>query len=198
MTDLDPHAIPDTEHEFALDAVRTLLTLTGDDPSREGLLETPKRVVRAFEEWFGGYRIDPKELLAKTFEEAGGYDEMVVVDGIRFSSHCEHHMVPIVGHAVVAYLPNKRVVGLSKLARVVDAFARRLQVQERMTRQIADTVQEVLQPLGVGVVVRAEHLCMTTRGVRKEESTTTTSALLGRFREPEVRAEFMALARSSL
>lgn len=180
-------------------AIRVLLRRAGDDPNREGLLETPSRVMRAYAEWFSGYRVDPEALLSKTFTETEGYDEMVVVEGMRFASHCEHHVVPIIGHATVAYIPDSRIVGLSKLARVVEAFARRLQVQERMTRQIADTIQNVLRPRGVGVVLRAEHLCMTTRGVRREESITTTSALLGVFRDdPAVRSEFLALARAKM
>ena len=178
------------------EAVRTLLELTGDDPSREGLLDTPKRVVKAFGEWFSGYQVDPKTLLQRTFDECGGYDEMVVVDGIRFESHCEHHMTPILGTATVGYIPGKRIVGISKLARVVDAYAKRLIVQERMTRQIAECIAEVLQPLGVGVLISADHLCMTSRGVHKPGSATVTSSLLGIFRaDAEVRAEFLSLAR---
>lgn len=179
----------------AEDAVRVLLRWIGEDPSREGLLETPKRVVASYDEYFSGYDLDPAEILSRTFEEVEGYDEMVVLRGIDFQSHCEHHMVPIVGKAFVAYLPERRVVGISKLARVVDAFARRLQIQERMTAQIANTIQEVLQPLGVAIVLVSEHQCMTTRGVKKPESSMATSRMLGTFKEsPALRREFQALA----
>lgn len=179
-------------------AIRTLIQHAGDDPDREGMTDTPKRVARAYKEWFSGYDIDPKQLLERTFEECGGFDEMVVVDGIRFESHCEHHMVPIVGTATVGYIPGQRIVGISKLARVVDAYAKRFIVQERMTRQVADVVNEVLEPQGVGVVVSAEHLCMTTRGVYKPGSATITSSLLGVFRDDaKVRSEFLALARDA-
>lgn len=175
-------------------AVRTMLKFAGDDPDREGLEDTPARVTRAFAEWFAGYGVNPRAILERTFEEVGGYDEMIVVRDIRFASHCEHHMVPILGVATVAYLPGNRIVGLSKLARVVDAYARRLQVQERMTAQIADVIDDVLAPKGVGVFVEAEHLCMSTRGVNQPRSMTTTSAVRGAFKaQPEVRAEFFAL-----
>lgn len=174
-------------------AVRTLLRWTGDDPQREGLIDTPSRVARAYREFFAGYDDDPKAVLAATFEEAGDYDEMVLVRNVRLESHCEHHLVPIVGMAHIAYLPDKRVVGLSKLARVVDLYARRLQIQERLTSQIADTIFEVLQPRGVAVVIEAEHLCMTTRGVHKPGSTTVTSRLLGVFRtDGQARQEVLA------
>ena len=158
----------------AMAAVRTLLRWAGDDPSREGLLDTPDRVVRAFEEYFSGYRVDPVALLQRTFEEVGGYDEMILLKDIRFESHCEHHLAPIIGKAHVAYLPNARVVGISKLARVVEAYARRLQIQERMTAEIADTIQHVLQPAGVAVVIEAAHHCMTTRGVHQESGRPNT------------------------
>ena len=183
----------------AIEAVRTLIRWAGDDPDREGLLETPDRVVRSYDEFFSGYGQDPKEILAKTFSEVDGYDEMIVMNDIRFESHCEHHMVPIIGKAHIGYLPDKRVVGISKLARLVDVYARRLQIQEKMTVQIADTLQEVLQPKGVGVVVEAAHQCMTTRGVHKPGAALVTSRMLGAFRKDvSTRREFLAIiARSS-
>ena len=162
-------------------AVRTLLRWTGDDPEREGLVDTPNRVARASREFFAGYDEDPTAILTATFEESGDYDDLVLVRNIRLESHCEHHLVPIVGMAHIAYLPNKRVVGLSKLARVVDLYARRLQIQERLTSQIASLIFEVLQPRGVAVVIEAEHLCMTTRGAYKPSSTTVTRRLLGLY-----------------
>ena len=178
----------------AEDAIRTLLLWAGDDPEREGLQDTPARVARAYREWFCGYEDDPTELLARSFEETDGYDEMVVLRDIRLESTCEHHMAPILGRVHVAYLPNGRVVGISKLARVVDAYAKRLQIQEKMTAQIANTIQEVLQPKGVAVVVEAAHQCMTTRGVHKPGVTMTTSRMLGAFRDdPSTRREFLAL-----
>ena len=179
-------------------AVRTMLAWTGDNPDREGLIETPKRVVRAYEQFFAGYDKDPKEVLSKVFEEVEGYDEMVIVKDIRVESHCEHHMVPILGKAHVGYLPNNRIVGISKLARVVDIFGKRLQTQEVMTAQIANVINEVLEPKGVAVVVNAKHQCMTTRGVHKPESSTITSTMLGTFRQnPDTRAEFMNLITTS-
>ena len=179
-------------------AVRTMLAWTGDNPDREGLIETPKRVVRAYEQFFAGYDKDPKEVLSKVFEEGEGYDEMVIVKDIRVESHCEHHMVPILGKAHVGYLPNKRIVGISKLARVVDIFGKRLQTQEVMTAQIANVINEVLEPKGVAVVINAKHQCMTTRGVHKPESSTITSTMLGTFRQnPDTRAEFMNLITTS-
>jgi len=178
----------------AMAAVETLIRFAGDDPSREGLLGTPDRVVRAYEEHFSGYATDPVELLSRTFEEVDGYDEMVLLRDIRFESHCEHHMLPIIGRVHVGYLPKKRVVGISKLARVVDAFARRLQIQEKMTAQIANAINEVLNPTGVGVVVEAAHQCMTTRGVHKPGVTMVTSRMLGTFRSSApTRREFLAL-----
>ena len=175
-------------------AVRALIRWAGDDPDREGMLGTPARVVRAFEEYFSGYRYDPVEVLARTFEEHEGYDEMVVLRDIRFSSHCEHHIAPIIGKAHVAYLPHKRVVGISKLARVVDVFARRLQIQEKLTAQIADTINEVLEPRGVAVVVEAEHHCMTTRGIHRPGTLMVTSRMLGGFRtDPKTRREFLTM-----
>ncbi len=184
--------------EEAEAAVRTMLAWTGDNPDREGLIETPKRVVRAYEQFFAGYDKDPKEVLSKVFEEVEGYDEMVIFKDIRVESHCEHHMVPILGKAHVGYLPNKRIVGISKLARVVDIFGKRLQTQEVMTAQIANVINEVLEPKGVAVVINAKHQCMTTRGVHKPESSTITSTMLGTFRQnPDTRAEFMNLITTS-
>ena len=183
--------------EEAEEAVRTLIYWTGDNPDREGLIETPKRVVKAYEEFFEGYDIDPEEVLNKTFEEVQGYDDAVIVRNIRVESHCEHHIVPILGVAHVGYIPNNRVVGISKLARVVEIFGKRLQTQETMTAQIADTIQKVLEPKGVAVVVDASHQCMTTRGIHKTESSTITSRMLGAFRDnPETRSEFMNLINS--
>lgn len=178
----------------AEDAIRTLIAWLGDDPSREGLAGTPRRVIRAYEEFFSGYEDDPVGYLQQTFEEVDGYDEMVVLRDIRFESHCEHHMLPIIGCAHVAYLPTSRVVGISKLARVVETYAKRLQIQEKLTAQIANTVNEVLQPQGVGVVVEAAHQCMTMRGVHKPGVTMVTSQMLGRFRsDSRTRREFMSL-----
>ena len=176
------------------EAVRTLIRWAGDDPKREGLLETPSRVVRSYEEFFAGYGDDPKLVLARTFEEVDGYDEIIVLTDIRFESHCEHHMVPIIGKAHIGYLPDKRVVGISKLARLVEVYARRLQVQEKMTVQIADTLQEILQPRGVAVVIEAAHQCMTTRGVHKPGAGLVTSRMVGAFRDdPSTRREFLAV-----
>jgi len=178
----------------AEDAVKTLISWAGDDPTREGLIETPKRVVKSYEEFYDGYGQDPEEILSKVFEEIEGYDEMVLVKDILLESHCEHHMVPILGKAHVAYLPDKRVVGLSKLARVVDLFAKRLQTQETMTAQIADTINNVLKPKGVAVVIDAEHQCMSSRGVSKKGTSTVTSRMLGAFRDNQKsRMEFMNL-----
>jgi GTP cyclohydrolase I len=174
-------------------AVRTLLRWAGDDPAREGLLDTPNRVARAYREFFSGYAQDPQAVLSATFEEAGDYDDMVLVRNIRFESHCEHHLVPIVGLAHIAYLPGKRVVGLSKLARVVDLYAKRLQIQERLTNQIADTIFDVLQPRALAVVIEAQHMCMTTRGVHKPGSTTLTQRMLGLYRtDSHARSEVLA------
>ncbi len=175
-------------------AVRTLLRWSGDDPDREGLRDTPKRVARSYEEFFRGYGEDPVEMLQRTFEETDGYDEMVVLRDIRFESHCEHHMAAIVGKAHVAYMPHRRVVGISKLARVVDVYARRLQIQEKMTAQIANSINDVLQPKGVAVVIEAAHQCMTTRGVHKPGVIMVTSRMLGGFRSnPTTRGEFLAM-----
>ena len=183
--------------EDAEDAVRTLIRWAGDDPSREGLLDTPRRVARAYDEFFRGYSLDPEEVLRRTFEETGGYDEMVLIRDIEVESHCEHHMVPIIGKAHVAYIPDRRVVGISKLARVVDIFARRLQIQEKMTVDIASTIDRVLQPQGVAVVIEARHQCMTTRGIHKPGADTVTSHMLGAFRDdPSTRREFLAMIRN--
>ena len=183
--------------EEALKAVETLISWAGDDPSREGLVETPDRVIRAYKEFFAGYEEDPEQVLTKTFEEVEGYDDAVIVRNIRVESHCEHHMVPILGVAHVGYIPNKRVVGISKLARIVDIYGKRLQTQETMTAQIADTIQRVLEPKGVAVVIDAGHQCMSTRGIHKTESSTITSRMLGIFRDKaETRAEFMNLINS--
>ena len=175
-------------------AVRTLLRWAGDDPTREGLLGTPGRVARAFEEWFAGYERDPVDYLQRTFEEVENYDEMVVLRDIRFESHCEHHLAPIIGRAHIGYLPSGRVVGISKLARVVELYAKRLQIQEKMTAQIANSIAEVLRPEGVAVVLEASHQCMTTRGVHKSGVTMVTSRMLGAFRDnPSTRREFLTL-----
>ena len=174
-------------------AVKTLIEWAGDNPDREGLVETPKRVVKAYEQFFEGYNQDPEEILTKTFEEVEGYDEMVIVKDIRLESHCEHHIVPILGKAHIGYIPNNRVVGISKLARIVDVFGKRLQTQETMTSQIANVIQKVLDPKGVAVVIDASHQCMTTRGVHKAESSTVTSAMKGVFKENAVtRNEFLS------
>jgi GTP cyclohydrolase I len=178
----------------AEEAVKLLISWAGDDPTREGLTGTPDRVVRSYEEFFAGYGQDPEAMLRTTFEETEGYDEVVLLKDIPFQSHCEHHMVPIMGRAHVAYLPDKRVVGISKLARVVEAYAKRLQIQEKMTAQIANTINDVLRPKGVAVVVEAEHQCMTTRGIHKQGVSMVTSTMLGAFRDdPTTRREFLTL-----
>ena len=188
-------ARPTTEEAEA--AVRTLLRLAGDDPDREGLRDTPSRVVRSYKELFAGYETDPVALLERTFEEVEGYDEIVLLRDIRLESYCEHHMVPIIGRCHIAYLPRNRVVGISKLARVADAYARRLQIQERLTVQIADTIDHVLQPLGVGVVIEAGHQCMTTRGVHKPGVSMVTSRMTGCFRDdPTTRRELLSMIGS--
>jgi GTP cyclohydrolase IA len=179
--------------EEAESAVRTLIRWAGDDPDREGLLATPGRVVRAYEEWFSGYKDNPRDYLKRTFDETGGYDEVVVLRDIRFESHCEHHMAPVIGRVHIGYLPRNRVVGISKLARLVDVYARRLQIQEKMTAEIAACLDAVLKPHGVAVVTEATHQCMTTRGVHKTGVTMVTSRMLGVFREhAETRQEFLA------
>lgn len=184
-----PAAVSQAQAE---DAIKLLLRWAGDNPEREGLLDTPKRVAKAYKEWFGGYAMHPEDYLKRTFEEVEGYDEMVILRDIEFESHCEHHMAPIIGVAHVGYIPDGRVVGISKLARVVEAYAKRLQVQEKMTAQIARCIQDVLQPKGVGVVVVAKHECMTTRGVHKTGVSMVTSKLLGSFRDDaRTRAEFL-------
>ncbi|HEY4530313.1 MAG TPA: GTP cyclohydrolase I FolE [Luteimonas sp.] len=191
MADQDEqrHGIARAEAEAA---VRTLLRWAGDDPQREGLLDTPKRVVKAYADWFSGYAEDPRAYLERTFEEVAGYDEMIVLRDIQFESHCEHHMAPIIGRAHVGYLPDGKVVGISKLARVVEAYARRFQVQEKMTAQIAAVIEDVLKPRGVGVVVEATHECMTTRGVHKRGVSMVTSKMLGGFRDDaRTRQEFL-------
>ena len=180
--------------EEAEQAVKTLIQYIGEDPEREGLIETPKRVIKSFNEFYAGYSQDPETLLSKTFEDIEGYDDIVLLKNINFESHCEHHMVPIIGKASIGYYPNKRVVGISKLARVLDVFTKRLQTQETMTSQIANTIQKVLEPKGVAVVIDAAHMCMTTRGIHKTETSTVTSRMLGAFRKnANTRAEFMNL-----
>lgn len=187
------HTTPAPDRAQAEDAVRTLLRWAGDDPAREGLVDTPARVARAFEEFFAGYREDPLEYLERTFEEVDGYDEMVVLRDIRLESYCEHHLAPILGKIHIGYLPEKRVVGISKLARVADAYAKRLQIQEKLTAQIANCINEVLRPKGVAVVIEAEHQCMTTRGVHKPGVVMVTSRMLGAFRESsDTRREFLS------
>ena len=199
MTDpvsTDPTALPPVSAHEAEAAVRTLIRWAGDDPDREGLLDTPGRVTRSYKELFAGYEIEPRQYLERTFEEVGGYDQMVVLKDIRFVSFCEHHMLPVVGVAHVGYLPTNRVVGISKLARVVRGYARRLQIQEKMTAEIATAIQEVLQPAGVGVVIEAEHSCMTLRGVDVPGASLTTSTLLGVIRDdPRTRKAFLSLTR---
>jgi len=185
------------ERSEAEKAVRTLIQWAGDDPDREGLLDTPARVVRAFEEYFQGYNADPQDILERTFEEVEGYDEMVLLKDIRFESHCEHHMAPVIGKAHVAYLPKNRVVGISKLARVVELYAQRLQIQEKMTAQVANAINDVLQPLGVAVVIEASHQCMTCRGVHKPGVSMITSKMLGAFREDDrTRREFLSMVNN--
>lgn len=182
----------------AMEAVRTLIRWAGDDPKREGLIDTPKRVVEAYREFYAGYDESPEDVLSRTFEEVEDYDEMVLLKNMRLESHCEHHMVAIIGKAHIAYLPDRRVVGISKLARLVDVFAKRLQTQEVLTAQIADTIQRVLEPKGVAVVIDAKHQCMTTRGVHKTDTTTVTSRMHGLFKsDPRTRSEFMAMVASS-
>jgi GTP cyclohydrolase I len=185
---------PQPSRAEAEEAVRTLLRWAGDDPAREGLRETPARVVRAYEEYFRGYGVDPATILRRTFEETEGYDEIVLLRDIRFESFCEHHLAPIIGRAHVAYLPHRRVVGISKLARLVEVFARRMIIQEKLTAQVANVVNEELQPKGVAVVIEAVHQCMTTRGVHKPGTTLVTSRMLGAFRDdPTTRREFLAM-----
>lgn len=197
MSNISPNEGPPSEEEAA-QAVRTLIRWAGDDPKREGLRDTPRRVLRAYREFFAGYAEDPAAVLRRTFGEVEGYDDMIVLRDIRFESHCEHHLLPIIGRAHVAYLPRRRVVGISKLARLVEIYAKRMQIQERMTAQIADTLEEELQPLGVGVVVEAAHQCMSTRGVHKPGVTMVTSRMRGAFRDdPRTRREFLAIIGQS-
>ncbi|NHK28571.1 GTP cyclohydrolase I FolE [Parvularcula flava] len=180
----------------AEEAVRTLIRWAGDNPAREGLLDTPKRVTKAFEEWFAGYDDDPEAILERTFEEVEGYDDIVLMKDIRLESYCEHHMAPIIGKAHIAYLPNNKVVGISKLARLVDAYAKRLQIQEKLTAQIADTLNTVLEPLGVAVMIEAEHQCMSTRGVHKHGVDTITTRFTGAFRDdPKLEERFLRLVK---
>ncbi|MEN0000059.1 MAG: GTP cyclohydrolase I FolE [Pseudomonadota bacterium] len=188
---IDESAKPTREE--AQQAVTTLLRWIGEDINREGLVDTPKRVVKAYEELFSGYLTDPADILGRTFEEVAGYDDVVLVKDIQFHSHCEHHMVPIIGKAHVAYLPDNRVLGLSKIARVVDIFAHRLQTQETMTAQIATSINDALQPKGIAVMIEAEHMCMAMRGIRKQGSTTITTRFLGDFEKPEEKQRFMDL-----
>ena len=191
----DPSIKPSREEVEA--AFRTIIRWSGDNPDRPGLQETPSRAARAFEEYFSGYNQDPLQILNKTFDETGGYEEMVVLRGVSFESHCEHHIAPIVGRAWVAYVPNGRVVGISKLARVVEAYAKRFQIQERMTSEIAAAVQEALQPLGVGVILKASHHCMSSRGIHKVGSDMVTSCMLGCFRDnATTRQEFRSMVEA--
>ena len=194
MASRSPRNKPTATQAEAEAAVRTLLRWAGEDPAREGLVDTPRRVVEAYRDWFSGYSVDPAAYLRRTFEEVAGYDELIVLRDIRFESHCEHHMAPIIGRAHVGYLPTDKVVGISKLARVVEAYARRFQVQEKLTAQIAHCIEDVLKPRGVGVVIDAAHQCMTTRGVHKSGVSMVTSQMLGSFRaDPSTRAEFLRL-----
>ena len=194
ITQIPAKNIERPSRQEAEQAVHTLLRWAGEDPSREGLADTPKRVALAYEEWFRGYNEDPVSFLQRTFEEVDGYDEIIVLKDITFESHCEHHMAPIIGKAHVGYLPNDKVVGISKLARVVEAFARRFQVQEKMTAQIANCIEDVLNPKGVGVVIDASHQCMTTRGIHKSDVSMVTSRMLGTFRkDARTRDEFLRM-----
>ncbi len=194
---MDHNSKDKPSREEAEDAVRLLLRYAGEDPSREGLIDTPKRVVKSYDEFYNGYDQNPHEYLSRTFEEVSGYDEMVVLRDIPFESHCEHHMAPIIGKVHVGYLPKNKVVGISKLARVVETYAKRLQVQEKMTAQIADCIQEILEPYGVGVVIQATHECMSTRGVYKHGVSMVTSRMVGAFRDDEkTRREFLAVVGS--
>ena len=187
-----PSRAPDVSREQAEDAVRVLLRWAGEDPAREGLLDTPKRVAKAYLDWFSGYQLDPDDYLARTFKEVCGYDEMIVLRDIQFESHCEHHMAPIIGRAHIGYLPNGKVVGISKLARVVDAYARRFQVQEKMTAQIAGCIERVLQPRGVAVVIQASHACISSRGANMHGVSMVTRCLLGQFERQPLRRDVLA------
>ena len=194
ITSLKKNKFIKPSQDEAMDAVKTLIRWAGDNPQREGLSETPKRVVKSYKDFFSGYGLDPREILSKKFKEVDGYDEMIILKNIRLESHCEHHMVPFIGNAHVGYLPRKKVVGLSKLARLVEVFSKRLQIQEKLTAQIANAIDEVLQPKGVGVIIEASHLCVATRGIHKPESRMVTSRMLGSFRNDQAtRKEFLDL-----
>ena len=194
ITSLKKNKSTKPSQDEAIEAVKTLIRWAGDNPEREGLSETPKRVIKSYKDFFSGYELDPREILSKKFKEVDGYDEMIILKNIRLESHCEHHMVPFIGNAHVGYLPRKKVVGLSKLARLVEVFAKRLQIQEKLTAQIANAIDEVLQPKGVGVIIEASHLCVSTRGIHKHESKMVTSRMLGSFRNDQsTRKEFLDL-----
>ena len=194
ITSLKRNKSTKPSQDEAIEAVKTLIRWAGDNPQREGLSETPKRVIKSYKDFFSGYELDPREILSKKFKEVDGYDEMIILKDIRLESHCEHHMVPFIGNAHVGYLPRKKVVGLSKLARLVEVFSKRLQIQEKLTAQIANAIDEVLQPKGVGVIIEASHLCVATRGIHKPESRMVTSRMLGSFRnDPATRKEFLDL-----
>ena len=194
ITSLKRNKSTKPSQDEAIEAVKTLIRWAGDNPQREGLSETPKRVIKSYKDFFSGYELDPREILSKKFKEVDGYDEMIILKNIRLESHCEHHMVPFIGNAHVGYLPKKKVVGLSKLARLVEVFAKRLQIQEKLTAQIANAIDEVLQPKGVGVIIEASHLCVSTRGIHKPESKMVTSRMLGSFRNDQAtRKEFLDL-----
>jgi len=185
ITSLKKNKSTKPSQDEAIEAVKTLIRWAGDNPEREGLSETPKRVIKSYKDFFSGYELDAREILSKQFKEVDGYDEMIILKNIRLESHCEHHMVPFIGNAHVGYLPRKKVVGLSKLARLVEVFAKRLQIQEKLTAQIANAIDEVLQPKGVGVIIEASHLCVSTRGIHKHESKMVTSRMLGSFRNDQ-------------
>ena len=194
ITSLKKNKSTKPSQDEAIEAVKTLIRWAGDNPEREGLSETPKRVIKSYKDFFSGYELDAREILSKQFKEVDGYDEMIILKNIRLESHCEHHMVPFIGNAHVGYLPRKKVVGLSKLARLVEVFAKRLQIQEKLTAQIANAIDEVLQPKGVGVIIEASHLCVSTRGIHKHESKMVTSRMLGSFRNDQAtRKEFLDL-----
>ena len=194
ITSLKKNKSTKPSQDEAIEAVKTLIRWAGDNPEREGLSETPKRVIKSYKDFFSGYELDAREILSKQFKEVAGYDEMIILKNIRLESHCEHHMVPFIGNAHVGYLPRKKVVGLSKLARLVEVFAKRLQIQEKLTAQIANAIDEVLQPKGVGVIIEASHLCVSTRGIHKHESKMVTSRMLGSFRNDQAtRKEFLDL-----
>ena len=194
ITSLKRNKSTKPSQDEAIEAVKTLIRWAGDNPQREGLSETPKRVIKSYKDFFSGYELDPREILSKKFKEVDGYDEMIILKDIRLESHCEHHMVPFIGNAHVGYLPRKKVVGLSKLARLVEVFSKRLQIQEKLTAQIANAIDEVLQPKGVGVIIEASHLCVATRGIHKPESRMVTSRMLGSFRNDQAtRKEFLDL-----